>query len=78
MHLIFLQTYSPRFCPPPESGQGFSIRPFPFALKAIEFEKKYLNLLKKIEMNFWISIVCRAKGKAEWKNLDDFQGGGRT
>ena len=48
MHLIFLLTYSPRFYPPPESVQGFSIRPFPFALEAIEFQKFHLIFLKKI------------------------------
>ena len=56
MHLIFLLTYSPRFClPPPESGQGFSIRPFTFALNAIEFQKSISTLLRKsFTIQFWI------------------------
>ena len=56
MHLIFLLTYSPKF-DPPESGQGFSMQPFSFALEAIKFQKIHLNFLtvrKSFAIQNWI------------------------
>ena len=79
---------------PSESGRDFSMWPFPFALEAIEFQKIHLNFLKKIlyysklnskgfSLENWdgfseIQSPLEQKEKVEWKNLDHFQGGGRT